>query len=39
VSHSWVAGKALLRERSLVTLDEEHLIRRADAWRNQISPL
>tara|TARA_B110000902_G_scaffold59932_1_gene70517 strand:+ start:126 stop:1448 length:1323 start_codon:yes stop_codon:yes gene_type:complete len=39
VTHSWVAGKALLRERSLVTLDKENLIRRADAWRNQISPL
>jgi len=39
VTHSWVAGKALLRERSLVTLDEDNLIRRADAWRNQISPL
>ena len=39
VTHSWVAGKALLRERSLVTLDEENLIRRADAWRNQIKPL
>ncbi len=38
VTHSWVAGKALLRERSLVTLDEENLIRRADAWRNQICP-
>ena len=39
VTHSWVAGKALLRERSLVTLDEENLIRRADAWLNQISPV
>jgi 5-methylthioadenosine/S-adenosylhomocysteine deaminase len=39
VTHSWVAGKALLRERSLVTLDEENLIRRADAWRNQINPV
>ena len=39
VTHSWVAGKALLRERNLVTLDEDNLIRRADAWRNQISPL
>jgi len=39
VTHSWVAGKALLRERSLVTLDEDNLIRRADAWRNQISPI
>ena len=39
VTHSWVAGKVLLRERSLVTLDEDNLIRRADAWRNQISPL
>ena len=38
VTHSWVAGKALLRERSLVTLDEDNLIRRADAWRNQIRP-
>ncbi|MDB0047256.1 TRZ/ATZ family hydrolase [Porticoccaceae bacterium] len=38
VTHSWVAGKALLRERNLVTLDEDNLIRRADAWRNQISP-
>ena len=38
VTHSWVAGKALLKERALMTLDEQNLIRRADAWRNQISP-
>jgi len=38
VTHSWVAGKALLKERALVTLNEQNLIRRADQWRNQISP-
>ena len=38
VTHSWVAGKALLKQRALMTLDEQNLIRRADAWRNQISP-
>ena len=38
VTHSWVAGKALLKERALMTLNEQTLIRRADAWRNQISP-
>ncbi|MDG1818510.1 MAG: TRZ/ATZ family hydrolase [Porticoccaceae bacterium] len=38
VSHSWVAGKALMKERDLLTLNEAELIQSADYWRNQISP-
>ena len=38
VSHSWVAGKALMAERALLTLNEAELIQSADEWRNKISP-
>lgn len=38
VSHSWVAGKALLEDRSLLTLNEAELIQTADNWRTQIKP-
>ena len=38
VSHSWVAGKALMKERTLLTLNEAELIQTADQWRTQIKP-
>ena len=38
VTHSWVAGRALMSGRQLLTLNEEKLVRMADEWRNQISP-
>jgi 5-methylthioadenosine/S-adenosylhomocysteine deaminase len=38
VTHSWVAGKALMKERSLLTLNEAELIQSADHWRTQIKP-
>ncbi len=38
VTHSWVAGKALLTNRTLTTLNKQNLIQRAEQWRNQISP-
>ena len=38
VSHSWVAGRALMKDRSLLTLNEAELIQTADNWRTQINP-
>jgi 5-methylthioadenosine/S-adenosylhomocysteine deaminase len=38
VTHSWVAGKALMKERRLLTLNEAELIQSADDWRTQIKP-
>ena len=38
VTHSWVAGKALMKERALLTLNEAELIQSADQWRTQIKP-
>jgi 5-methylthioadenosine/S-adenosylhomocysteine deaminase len=38
VTHSWVAGKALMKERALLTLNEAELIQSADHWRTQIKP-
>ena len=38
VTHSWVAGRALISDRQLLTLNEEKLMRMADEWRDQISP-
>lgn len=38
VTHSWVAGRALMSGRQLLTLNEEKLMRMADEWRDQISP-
>ncbi len=38
VTHSWVAGKALMEERKLLTLNEAELIQSADSWRTQIKP-
>ena len=37
VSDVWVAGRCLLRERRLTTLDEEALRERAMIWRDRIS--
>jgi 5-methylthioadenosine/S-adenosylhomocysteine deaminase len=36
VSDVWVAGRHLLKERRLTTLDEAHLLARAEEWRNRI---
>ncbi|MBX9348179.1 TRZ/ATZ family hydrolase [Chromobacterium vaccinii] len=36
VSHVWVKGRALMRERKLTTLDEGDLKARAGDWRNRI---
>jgi 5-methylthioadenosine/S-adenosylhomocysteine deaminase len=36
VSHVWVHGRQVLRERQLTTLDEADLKARADAWRVRI---
>ncbi|AVG16021.1 N-ethylammeline chlorohydrolase [Chromobacterium vaccinii] len=36
VSHVWVKGRALMRERKLATLDESDLKARAGDWRNRI---
>jgi 5-methylthioadenosine/S-adenosylhomocysteine deaminase len=38
VTHSWVAGKALMKDRALLTLNEAELIQSADLWRTQIKP-
>jgi 5-methylthioadenosine/S-adenosylhomocysteine deaminase len=37
VSHSWVAGKPLLAESELLTLNPQSLIQSAGDWRNKIS--
>ena len=37
VSHSWVAGKALLTEGQLTTVNQQSLIQTATEWRNKIS--
>jgi 5-methylthioadenosine/S-adenosylhomocysteine deaminase len=36
VSHSWVAGEALLRDRRLVTLDLDEAVAKAGQWANRI---
>ena len=36
VTHSWVAGKPLLKERRLLTLDSTAIGRQAEHWRQQI---
>jgi 5-methylthioadenosine/S-adenosylhomocysteine deaminase len=37
VTHSWVAGQALLRGRQLLTLDLDDTLRRAKRWGEKIS--
>ena len=36
VSHSWVAGKLLMEDRKLHTINEQNLIRTTEDWRNKI---
>ena len=36
VTHAWVAGRPLLRDRRVLTLDERAIIGRAVAWRDKI---
>ncbi len=36
VSHCWVAGRALMRDRELTTLDLEDILARADRWGETI---
>ncbi len=36
IRNVWVAGKQLLRDRKLTTLDEDELLERAKHWRKQI---
>lgn len=38
VTHSWVAGKPLLENRALSTLNKGELIQSASDWRNSIQP-
>jgi len=38
LTHSWVAGRTLMEERKLLTLNEAELIQTADDWRTQIKP-
>jgi hypothetical protein len=37
VSHSWVAGKPLLAQGHLQTLNRQSLIQTATDWRNKIA--
>lgn len=37
VSDVWVAGRRLLRDRELLTIDTEEIIARADEWQQRIS--
>jgi len=37
VSHVWVAGKALLRQKRLTTIDEKTLISKVESWRQKIA--
>ena len=37
VSHSWVAGKPLLNEGQLQTMNHQSLIQAATEWRNKIA--
>jgi len=38
VTHSYVAGRALMRERQLLALDEAAILARAQEWREKIKP-
>jgi hypothetical protein len=38
VSHNWVAGKILLKDGKLQTLNESSLIRSAQRWRDKTVP-
>lgn len=38
VTHTYVAGRALMRERQLLTLDEAAILARAQEWKEKIKP-
>lgn len=38
VTHSYVAGRCLMRERVLTTLDEDAILARAQSWQQRIRP-
>lgn len=38
VRDAWVAGRAVMRERALLTLDEDRVIARAREWRARLHP-
>ena len=38
VTDVWVAGRHLLRNRQLVALNEEDILRRTQVWRDKIAP-
>jgi len=38
VTHLWVAGRALMRDRRLLTLDETAVLSEAEQWRTRIRP-
>jgi hypothetical protein len=39
VTHSWVAGNALLNNRKLCQLDEHNLIQSAQDWGNKVQTI
>ena len=36
VTDVWVSGNQLLRDRELVTIDEQHVLQQAQYWRQQL---
>lgn len=38
VTHVWVAGKALMTDRHLQTLDRDDILARSDRWRDNLQP-
>jgi 5-methylthioadenosine/S-adenosylhomocysteine deaminase len=37
VEHVWVAGRQLLKQRRLTTLDENNLLEKAEEWQKKIA--
>jgi 5-methylthioadenosine/S-adenosylhomocysteine deaminase len=37
LTHSWVAGRALIKDGKLITLDQQDVIERAQKWRETLS--
>jgi 5-methylthioadenosine/S-adenosylhomocysteine deaminase len=36
VTHVWIAGRPVLKERALLTIDEEDVIANAEQWRRRM---
>jgi 5-methylthioadenosine/S-adenosylhomocysteine deaminase len=36
ISHAWIAGKLVVQNGALVTLDEAAILARTEAWRQRI---